>query len=79
MRWAAAASPSHRHGSVADGASAHAEISKRVIIYHGGTGRTTFLAMLKLTSLLIGAFTCLIAVPRYIKADKPMAGTVGGS
>ncbi|KAF4505658.1 hypothetical protein G6O67_007581 [Ophiocordyceps sinensis] len=53
------------------------QISKRVIIYHGGTGRITFLAMLKLTSLLIGAFTCLIAVPRYIKADKPMAGTVG--
>lgn len=62
-------------------ASAHrrrlAEIPERVIIYHAGTGRTTFLAMLKLTSLFIGAFFCFIAVPTYIKADKPPEETAG--
>ncbi|KAM4067270.1 hypothetical protein HRG_001250 [Hirsutella rhossiliensis] len=55
----------------------HYQIAERVIIYHAGTGRITFLAMLKLTSIFIGAFFCFIAVPTYIKADKPTAGTVG--
>ena len=42
-----------------------------LLIYHAGTGRTTFLAMLKLTSLIVGSFFGLLVVPSYIKADKP--------
>ncbi|OAQ76487.1 4-coumarate-CoA ligase 2 [Purpureocillium lilacinum] len=53
------------------------EIPERLIIYHAGTGRTTFLAMLKLTSLFVGAFFCLVAVPGYVKADKPWGETAG--
>ncbi|KAG8413070.1 hypothetical protein J3459_015800 [Metarhizium acridum] len=47
------------------------EIPERLIIYHAGTGRIAFLAMLKLTSLLLGAFFTLLVVPSYIQAEKP--------
>ncbi|KAM3540523.1 hypothetical protein ARSEF1564_006553 [Beauveria bassiana] len=52
------------------------EIPERLLIYHAGTGRTTFLAMLKVTTLFIGAFFCFVAVPSYISADKPVSETV---
>ncbi len=57
------------------GANAPPEIPERLLIYHAGTGRTTFLAMLKVTTLFIGAFFCCVAVPSYIKADKPIEET----
>ncbi|OAQ98116.1 hypothetical protein LLEC1_08203, partial [Akanthomyces lecanii] len=56
-------------------AKAAPEIPERLLIYHAGTGRTTFLAMLKVTTLFIGAFFCCIAVPSYIQADKPIEET----
>lgn len=46
------------------------ELPERLIIYHAGTGRTTFLAMIKITTLFVGAFFCLIVAPGYIKAEK---------
>ncbi|KAM3515435.1 hypothetical protein MY11210_000997 [Beauveria gryllotalpidicola] len=55
---------------------ANYEIPERLLIYHAGTGRTTFLAMLKVTTLFIGAFFCFVAVPSYIAADKPVSETV---
>lgn len=57
------------------GPFALAEIPERLLIYHAGTGRTTFLAMLKVTTLFIGAFFCCVAVPSYIQADKPIEET----
>ncbi|UPK97912.1 hypothetical protein LCI18_008847 [Fusarium solani-melongenae] len=47
------------------------ELPEKLIIYHAGTGRTTFLAMVKITTLFLGAFFCFIVAPSYIKADKP--------
>ncbi|KOS21493.1 hypothetical protein ESCO_005100 [Escovopsis weberi] len=54
-----------------------AEIAETLLIYHAGTGRITFLAMLKVTSLFVGAFFCLIVGPSYIKADKPPSEIAG--
>lgn len=54
------------------------EIAERLLIYHAGTGRTTFLAMLKVTTLFVGAFFCFIAVPSYIKAEKSVEETAKG-
>ncbi|KJZ76980.1 hypothetical protein HIM_03857 [Hirsutella minnesotensis 3608] len=49
----------------------HNQIPERLIIYHAGTGRITFLAMLKLTSIFVSVFFCANAASSYIKADKP--------
>ncbi|KAK2595353.1 hypothetical protein QQS21_006953 [Conoideocrella luteorostrata] len=54
------------------------DIPERLIIYHAGTGRIAFLAMLKLTSLLLGAFFTFLVVPSYVKAEKPVAETAAG-
>lgn len=43
---------------------------KPLLIFHAGTTRTTFLALLKLTSLLIGAFFVGIITPTYVRSDK---------
>ncbi|QPC63537.1 hypothetical protein HYE67_005768 [Fusarium culmorum] len=47
------------------------ELPEKLIIYHGGTGRITFMAMLKITTLFLGAFFCFIVAPSYVKAEKP--------
>jgi hypothetical protein len=54
-------------------------IPERVLIYHAGTGRTTFLAMIKVTTLFLGAFFTFILVPSYIKAEKPPLETAGST
>ena len=48
------------------------------MIYHAGTGRTTFLAMVKITTLFMGAFFCFVVAPSYVKAEKPEWETAGG-
>ncbi|KAF7559316.1 hypothetical protein G7046_g4837 [Stylonectria norvegica] len=53
------------------------EVPERLIIYHAGTGRTTFLAMIKITTLFMGAFFCFLVVPGYYKAEKAEWETVG--
>ncbi|KAF5251326.1 hypothetical protein FANTH_3618 [Fusarium anthophilum] len=53
------------------------ELPEKLIIYHAGTGRITFMAMLKITTLFIGAFFCCIVAPSYIKAEKPELLTAG--
>ncbi|CAM1504665.1 Fc.00g022560.m01.CDS01 [Cosmosporella sp. VM-42] len=47
------------------------ELPERLVIYHAGTGRTTFLAMVKVTTLFLGAFFCCIMAPSYYKSEKP--------
>lgn len=54
------------------------DIAERLLIYHAGTGRITFLAMVKVTTLFLGAFFTFVVVPGYIKAEKPEWETVGG-
>ncbi|KAK4066444.1 hypothetical protein Trihar35433_6871 [Trichoderma harzianum] len=53
------------------------EVAERLLIYHAGTGRITFLAMVKVTTLFLGAFFTFIVVPGYVKAEKPEWETVG--
>ncbi|EXU98729.1 hypothetical protein X797_008204, partial [Metarhizium robertsii] len=55
--------------------SAAQNIPERILIYHAGTGRIAFLAVLKLTSLLLGAFFTLLAAPSYFRAGKPPPAT----
>ncbi|KAI9163148.1 hypothetical protein HJFPF1_04747 [Paramyrothecium foliicola] len=59
-----------RQARAAAKAGQSSDIPERVIIYHAGTGRTTFLAMIKVTTLFLGAFFGFIIVPGYIKAEK---------
>ncbi|KAL9570077.1 hypothetical protein ACKAV7_005798 [Fusarium commune] len=52
-------------------------LPEKLIIYHAGTGRITFMAMLKITTLFLGAFFCFVVAPSYIKAEKPELLTAG--
>lgn len=45
-------------------------IPKTLLIFHAGATRTTFLALLKVTSLLIGAFFVGIVTPTYVRSDN---------
>ncbi|KAH0594016.1 hypothetical protein MHUMG1_08339 [Metarhizium humberi] len=56
-------------------AKSRPDIPERILIYHAGTGRIAFLAVLKLTSLLLGAFFTLLAAPSYFRAGKPPPAT----
>ncbi|KAK4170329.1 hypothetical protein QBC43DRAFT_328979 [Cladorrhinum sp. PSN259] len=42
----------------------------KLIIYHAGTGKTSFLAVLKLTTIFVFGFFCLIMTPTYLAAGK---------
>ncbi|OAA40670.1 hypothetical protein NOR_05758 [Metarhizium rileyi] len=50
------------------------EIPPRLLIYHAGAGRTAFLAMLKLTSVLTGFFLLTLLVPGSVR-EKPLHTT----
>ncbi|EPE10068.1 paired amphipathic helix protein [Ophiostoma piceae UAMH 11346] len=52
------------------------EIPERILIFHAGTPRTTFLACLKVTTLFGLAFFTFLVAPAYIAADKPLLHTV---
>lgn len=56
-----------------------AEIAEKLLIYHAGTGKTTFMSMFKVTTLFVTAFFCFIAVPAYVKADKAPQETALGT
>jgi hypothetical protein len=51
------------------------ELPEKVLVFHAGTTRTTFLALIKVTSLLIGAFFIGIVTPTYVRSDKPLSDT----
>ncbi|KAL2180504.1 uncharacterized protein P884DRAFT_255677 [Thermothelomyces heterothallicus CBS 202.75] len=50
---------------------------ERLLIYHAGTGKTTFLACLKLTTLFVFGFFDMIVAPTYISAGEPLMKTAG--
>ncbi|KAL5614958.1 hypothetical protein BROUX41_005026 [Berkeleyomyces rouxiae] len=49
----------------------------RIPIYHVGTGRFTFIAVLKLTTIVMCALFCGIAVPSYVAANEDLYETLG--
>ncbi|KAL1903237.1 hypothetical protein Sste5346_000522 [Sporothrix stenoceras] len=52
-------------------------LPERLLIYHAGTGRTTFLACLKVTTLFGLAFFTFLVAPAYLAAGKPLWQIVG--
>ncbi|KAH6650593.1 hypothetical protein F5144DRAFT_637588 [Chaetomium tenue] len=50
---------------------------ERLIIYHAGTARTTFIACLKVTTLFVFGFFDMIMTPAYIAAGEPLLKTAG--
>ncbi|KAK3300522.1 uncharacterized protein B0H64DRAFT_17600 [Chaetomium fimeti] len=50
---------------------------ERLIIYHAGTARTTFIACLKVTTLFVFGFFDMIMTPAYITAGQPLLNTAG--
>ncbi|KAA6410102.1 MAG: hypothetical protein FRX48_05521 [Lasallia pustulata] len=45
---------------------------ERLLIYHAGTGKTVFIGCLKLTTIFLFSFSCLILAPSFYYApDKP--------
>ncbi|KAL7949682.1 hypothetical protein V8C42DRAFT_311635 [Trichoderma barbatum] len=63
--------------AAATAGSKNYDVAERLLIYHAGTGRITFLAMVKVTTLFLGAFFTFVVVPGYVKAEKPEWETVG--
>ncbi|CAK7232971.1 hypothetical protein SCUCBS95973_008438 [Sporothrix curviconia] len=59
------------------GHSAALGVPERLLIYHAGTGRTTFLACLKVTTLFGLAFFAFLVAPAYIIAEKPWWQVLG--
>jgi len=50
---------------------------ERVIIYHAGSGRVMYLAVLKLTTIFLAVLFCGILVPSYLADGKPTWQTAG--
>ncbi|CAK7209942.1 hypothetical protein SEUCBS140593_000654 [Sporothrix eucalyptigena] len=50
---------------------------ERLLIYHAGTPRTTFLACLKVTTLFGLAFFTFLVAPAYVAASKPLWQVIG--
>ncbi|KAK4097923.1 hypothetical protein N658DRAFT_256247 [Parathielavia hyrcaniae] len=61
----------------AQAAGGKAAYPERLIIYHAGTGKTTFLACLKVTTLFVFGFFDMIMTPAYIAAGEPFLKTAG--
>lgn len=51
---------------------------ENLVIYHAGTGRTTFIACLKLTTIFVFVFFGLVVTPAYLKSDHPLWHAGGG-
>src|SRR6187402_31644 len=47
------------------------EFPARLLVYHAGTGRTVFLGCLKVTTIFICAFFCVVMAPTHFYADEP--------
>ncbi|KAL2870258.1 uncharacterized protein BJX67DRAFT_279030 [Aspergillus lucknowensis] len=56
---------------------------ERILIYHGGTGRTIFLGMLRITTIFLFGVSCLVVAPAFMSSDFPSylgpAIVVGGA
>ncbi|KAL3466024.1 hypothetical protein BJX64DRAFT_251513 [Aspergillus heterothallicus] len=44
---------------------------EKILIYHGGTGRTIFLGMLRITTIFLFGVTCLVVAPAFMSSDFP--------
>jgi hypothetical protein len=53
-------------------------LPERLVIYHAGTGRVLFLAILKLTTIALGVIFCSVLTPAYVSSDKPWWQSLGG-
>lgn len=54
-----------------------AAFPQRLLIYHAGTGRTTFLACLKVTTIFSFAFFTFVAAPGYLASGEPTWKGIG--
>ncbi|KAJ9296093.1 hypothetical protein DTO271G3_5668 [Paecilomyces variotii] len=56
---------------------------ERILIYHGGTGKTIFLGMLRITTIFIFGVSCLVVAPAFFASDFPWyiapAVVIGGA
>lgn len=64
-------------GFVWDRSNAATVFPERLVIYHAGTGRVAFLAILKLTTVVMSAIFCGVLVPAYITDEKPWRECLG--
>ncbi|KAK3896486.1 hypothetical protein C8A05DRAFT_20545, partial [Staphylotrichum tortipilum] len=48
---------------------------ERLLIYHAGTGKTTFLAFLQVTTLFLFGFFDMVVVPMYLAAGESLTTT----
>ncbi|KAL5050748.1 hypothetical protein BDW71DRAFT_105700 [Aspergillus fruticulosus] len=44
---------------------------ERILIYHGGTGRTMFLGMLRITTIFLFGVSVLVVAPAFMSSDFP--------
>lgn len=43
----------------------------RILIYHGGTGKTVFIGMMRITTIFVFAVSCLVVAPAFFMSDFP--------
>ncbi|KAK2766667.1 hypothetical protein FQN54_005979 [Arachnomyces sp. PD_36] len=43
----------------------------RILIYHGGTGRTVFIGVMRITTIFVFGVSCLVVAPAFFAADYP--------
>ncbi|KAL4946711.1 hypothetical protein BDV06DRAFT_54804 [Aspergillus oleicola] len=44
---------------------------ERILIYHGGTGRTLFLGVLRITTIFVFGASCLVVAPAFMSDEFP--------
>lgn len=44
---------------------------ERILIYHGGTGRTLFLGVLRITTIFLFGVSCLVVAPAFMSSEFP--------
>lgn len=44
---------------------------ERILIYHGGTGSTIFLGMLRVSTIFLFGISCVVVAPAFFAADYP--------
>jgi hypothetical protein len=45
---------------------------ERILVYHGGTGRTIFLGMLRITTIFVFGASCLVVAPAFGASEFPV-------
>ncbi|KAN0069692.1 hypothetical protein V8E54_011998 [Elaphomyces granulatus] len=56
---------------------------ERILVYHGGTGKTIFLGMLRITAIFVFGASCLVVAPAFGASEFPVyiapAVIIGGA